>query len=968
MVDQVHISGFDAAALKALAAAIKSASSTLPASTPYAGRKTGLPGQNNKDPIKATSRSIEKLGAAAENLTSRFGKLDRSIKLVTGSFGKMLAAQGPIKGSRPPSPPERTVNPAPADDKKASDGLMALGAGAGRVGGVFGRLAAGTASLFSAFTHLYHLVQPVTEIFDDVFKLQRRGISAQENLVHFYLAAGKAGMSLKDYIKLIEENTALAARSAGFKDFNDKIEQASGALAHLGVFGAAARTMSATMMSSATTLGVPQEQLGSVVSDQIKVFKSLRDVTGITSQAFEKLVQDFSQMEEVQSKLLGMAPAERDAARKDLFASYTLGQQMGLTAEQSRRLGDALLAQRKLTAVDRFKAQGGIRQAGAITGMRSDETEELAKLALKKNRSEDENRRFIDLGGRLQAGLEAMQNSGNVAAENIADQLQAILPNSDQLKTAGQAKLTTDSGQVQKNFAQSTGDFGAAVGKFATTVEGIQQNPIWKALIEIGKIFGSLVALTVVKKGLDRVLGGAAVKGAGIPAQGTLASLRSTAGTVNDVVAKMATGLQNPLQTLRDVGTKNIGTLEGIGQGVGKGVGSIVNAVKAVPSAFVSAGRGLTSSTGALTSSIGRYIGMFTALLKDGASAGKEGLKATELIMQEGRALMSGAGKLASRGLEGMAGIIKGAGSTFKAIFGPEIGFIFGAVEELFTGELTKALDLGDGIFGRILGAVVGGFNGIFTSVSRIFDDSVNWLLEGLGINFKVNTTKFFDYVTGGVVDGWKMIGSILMKTLATIIETVVGIFGLKAPFVQGLRKTASNLDDSLAKSSATREEMWNTEGATLRSIGEKQIKAEATLADKADKTSQRFVGSTDKTVNGIEALVQSAQRTVETAQTGVQTSSILMPIATPMAPARQSVTPPEVNKPQAEDKKEAPAHAATPVDNMTAVLALLQQQLDVAKQQLAAMAKKEEPVAPLARASLPSTADMTASMYALGA
>jgi hypothetical protein len=981
MADQVELVGESLKLLKSMEASLRNGSSTMHAGTPYNGRKTGMPGQNNKDPVKATAKAMDKLGDRAEALANRFSKLDRSIKMVTGSFGKMVAGAGGPKGKAGVRG-VRGVDATGVESKKTAGGLEDLGSQATQVGGVFGKLVAGSVGLVGAYSHLKHLIEgPVIDVFNDVFKLQRRGISAQENLFDFYLAAGKAGMSLDEYTKLLEENSAVVARAGSFKEFNERLESTSNNLAGLGVFGAAARNLTATMQSSATTLGVPQEQLGGVMTQQIETFKELRKTTMLTASGFDQLVKSLAENETVQNNLLGLAPQERQARMNELLQIRTMGEKMGLTSQQSQKLSDAILAQRQSTAPERFRAMGSIRQGGAIMGMGSDQAEELARLSGKKNLNPEEAKRFTELAGLYKQGLEAMENSDNIQTQNIAEQVKANAPGhlTRILDAAGQAKLTTDSGPVKnKDFGTATGEFGKSVGIFASAVEGIFKNPLWKGLVEVGKIFGSFAAGIIAQKGLAAVLGGGKAKGAAMAAtkggtvtKAALSEGKSAASGIGDILTNMVSNMKNPLQMMRDFATKDIGSLEGIGRGVGKGVGSIVRGVKSVPSAFMSVGKGIASSGSSIVSSASEYAGWFTSILKDGAAAGKEGMTATELIVQEGGALLKGAGKTLLGGFEGVAGIVKGAGSMFKAVFGPELGFIFGAVEELFTGEMTKALDLGDGIFGRILGAVIAGFNGIFTSVTRLFDDAANWLFEGLGINFKVNTTKFFDYITGGIVDGWKMIGSILLKTLANIIESITGIFGIKAPFVKSLRDNADSLDASLAKSSEAREQMWNTEGATLQSVGAKQLEAEKTLADKADAQASRVVTATSKTVNGMDSLVAAAQSTIASAQAGMPAGQTPAQVATPGQTDRASVTPPEVNKTQVEDKKKDDAKTvSTQADNMSAVLAVLQQQLDIAKQQLAVMTgkKEPEPAIQLARSTLPSTADMTNAMYAIGA
>ncbi len=937
---------------------------------------------------------MSSLSDETDKLEDKFDRLGQAIKKVTKDFGA-LATGGATSGARTTSRAVKARAQSPKDVGLKDSGVKDLSrdfqvAGSqvsessSLLANKFQRIALEGGGLGYALHSLSELIEgPVIQVFNDVFKLQRRGISAQGNLLDFYIAAGKAGMSLDEYITLIEANTVAVARSKSFADFNNRLEATTEQLAGLGVFGAAARNMTATMMSSATTLGIPQEQLGNVVTDQIETFKQLRDVTGMTAAGFQQLVADFSKMEEAQGLLLGMAPAQREAAKKDLFNSYALGQQMGLTADASQRLGAALLAQRKMTAVDRFKAQGTIRQAGAIVGMGANETEELAKLGLKKNRTEEDNRRFVELGGRMQAGLETMQNSGNIAAENIADQLGGIFPGGlgEQLKAAGEAKLTTDSGNAQKNFTASTGKFGQFVGQFGTWVEGLTKSPLYDMAKALGGIALGLAAFRVlggggaisgaISEGLKSALGIGAKTSKAAAAAGNIGAAAPTwSTTLGAAVQSMATSTKEFLKTPH--WTMNMGAAHGPrvmesskvlkaagdipnwttslgadGKGakggrISRAMGGVANAVKTGSNAVVNAGM-----------SSGKHIANSFANISKGISGGFTSLGSS--LWNSARGIASGgaaaAGSIGKMGL----GLLKGLTGPFAAIFA--------GIEEIFTGEMAKALGLGDGIFGRILGVAIAGFNGILTGVSRLFDGAANWLLEGLGIKFTVNTTKFFDLVTSYIVDGWKMVGSVLMKTLASVIESVTGIFGLKAPFVDQLRAGADKIDQSIAISAANRNEMLATEGGTLRKQGENLKEKEKIVKASAAADSKTTV-STAGVVMGLDSLVSSAQSTVQQAQAGMNRAAV---IATPGQTDRAGVTQPDVNKSQVEDKKEAAVvSGGSSIDNMTAVLAVLQQQLEIAKLQLAAMSgKKEEPVVQLSRSPLPSTADLTKAVYA---
>lgn len=1092
MADQVHITGFDAAALKALAAAINNASHTLPAGTPYNGRKTGLPGANNKDPIKATARSMGKLGDETGDLEDSFNELGAALKKVKKQLGSLVTAGGagtgassrgakPAKPAKIPKIKDSGVKDLSRDFEEAGD---TVSKSSSLLSNKFQRIAMEGGGLGYALHSLSQLIEgPVIQIFSDVFKLQRRGIAAQGNLLDFYIAAGKAGMSLDEYIKLIEDNTVAVARSKSFADFNHRLEATTEQLAGLGVFGAAARTMTATMMSSATTLGVPQAQLGSVVTDQIKTFKQLRDVTGMTAAGFQQLVSDFSKMEEAQGLLLGMAPDQREQARKDLFNSYTLGQQMGLTADASQRLGAALLAQRKMTAVDRFKAQGTIRQAGAIVGMGAGETEELAKLGLKKNRSKEENARFVELGGRMQAGLETMQNSGNLAAENIADQLGTAFPGGlgEQLKAAGEAKLTTDSGEVNKNFSASTGKFGQFVGQFGTYIEGLVKSPLYDVLKSVGGIMlglaafkvlggGSIVAAVVegvkgafgfggkggIVKGLAGALGvgakSTAAVGAASATAGTAAlqALGVAAGELTSTLGAQGVAAGELTSTLGAQGPKiikagdavaeaklspkapNLTTSLGANGAGGPGKmpnwsttlgadpvekikyakGSAIDLVDQAPD-WSTSGKPQATAEATVKKSTGRIsktMQMLSEAIKRSSStvveAGRSAGSAIMSSVKGAGAVGAVAAEVSEKALVAAAGEgaetaakagTKTIGKTVgRALLGqlsrfPLVSFIFGAIEEVFTGDIGAAtgsvekeaiefgksgwaVRLGSMLFSKIGDMTVAGVRMIATSLLGLGD----FVLTAFGLDdlFGVSLVNIFDRAFSFLLAGWEGIKSFLYDKAGSLFKamgltSLGGWFGKKAEEAENAQTTNFDNITKLSKDGS----------ATLSSIGDNNQKTLEAQKKGAEAAAKATAGSTKQLQNnvvmGLDSLVSSAQSTVQQAQANMQTQAaaqqaqpakqVTPVIATPGPTDRAGVTQPDVNKPQVEEKKEKPVvSGGNAVDNMAAVLVVLQQQLEIAKQQLAAMSgKKEEPAIQLSRPPLPSTADLTSAVYA---
>jgi hypothetical protein len=724
------------------------------------------------------------------------------------------------------------------------------------------------------------------EITKDYFRLQSRGISGTSNLADFYVAAAKAGMSLQEYTQLVEENSVVVARSSSFKDFNNRLEASTDQLAGLGIFGKTARDLSATMLTSATTLGVPQKELGSVVQSQIKTFQNLRDMTGMTADGFKQLIAEFSSMSEVQDQLLGMAPEQRAAAQADLLNSFTLGQQMGLTAQQSKALGSALLAQRKATAVDRFKAAGTIRQAGAIAGMSSADTEELARLSQKKNKSAEENARFAELGGNLQKRLEEMQNSGNISAENIADQLQAQFPGltADALKQSGIAKLTTDSGEAQKNFTATTGEIGQTLGKLATAIDGFTKSPLYEVLQGVGTIFIGFMAYMKAKSLVDSVIG---VAGKAVPGA---AAASTTAGAA--AAGKVATSGYDNL--LRSGGSAANSAASG---------SKVLSAAASAESAIVQGG----STFGKTLTTVG--------------------------------------GKLA----------------TFLKGF-PFVSIIIGGIEEAFTGEMSSALGLGDGLFGRLTGIVIAGLNSFVTGITRVLDEGINWLMEGLGLSFRSNLTGLFDGATSLLVVGFK---GLLLGGMVAIREALAFIFGDSVPFVKSLDAGIESLNGSIAEQLENTKKMTETEGGTLRKEGE-QVQKRQELAKKSETANKAVTGAMGGVVNGLDGLVASAQSTVKSAQANMAKTSDAQ-VATPGPTPVQNVNQPDVNTNKTQDEttdKKTSSGIAGKDLTISDMIAVLQQQLDVAKQTLVAISTPKELDNVYSRIETPNTSSLTNALY----
>jgi hypothetical protein len=583
-----------------------------------------------------------------------------------------------------------------------------------------------------------------------------------------------------------------------------------------------------------------------------------------------------------------------------------------------------------------------------------------------------------------------------------------------------------DSGDPTKLFNAQLDKSAVELGKFAALIEGITKNPLWHGLEAFGKVLlgavSTLASIKVLKAGFGKAapeVGAAAKAGAAVSAE--LAPVGEAATTLGGRLLK---ALTSPLQMLRDIATFKVTesgsiigffkelpqTMRVIGSNLGAFGNTVTEVFRATPGMFAEAGSfikdgvsGMTSGVLKATRNLAGNLILYTAEAAHSFMEGAQGISAffksgtsgmMTSVAEAGQSFMKGAqgfitflkeggssmlssvletGKTLGPSLwSGLKGAVGGLAGGFMKVFAPELGFLFSAVEEAFTGQMATSLGMGDGIFGRILGTVIAGFNGIFTSVSRLFDDAVNWVLEGLGIKARVNTTKFFDDITITIVNGWRAIGSSTMRALASVIESITGFFGLKAPWVEKLRAGADAIDDAAVEAEKTRLKMQEN-NSTLRQEGEKQQKALQASAKKTteavDKTASALSGGV---VMGLDALQQSAQSTVDAtqaAQTKVAATPAATPqpaVATPGQTDRPGINQPDVNKAKVADAAQDAGTKTNTPDGMAAAVKLLEQQLETAKLILAALTSQQTFAQPAQLAPRTSFADNAGLMKAL--
>ena len=473
----------------------------------------------NQTQMSKAANSLSNLDTAATKVTKTFYQLQKTLVAVNANFRNLsravpsgkISSLTPPPAPPPPSPPISPSLPAvstgPNIDqlRREQDRVLHrlglsewtfLGRATQKLGMKFGLLASASTTLYNA---LANIGGPIAE---DFFKLSARGMDASAQLLSLSKNAAMAGMSLQEYLSLMDDAAQVIVRSNSFDEFNNRLETSSKSLRALGVFGATARQLSSQMMISATSLGLPQAQFEGVMDQQVTLFKQLRASTLMLPEAFGDLLKTVSANENVQQELQGLAPKERAARYMQLVQLAALGSKMGLAAEQAKELANTMLAQRKASVEERFKAAGTVRMAAGMAGLGAQEAEELARFAQIKNvsaLSAEQQQRYVQLAGRMEQGLQAMMNTGQIGSEYIAEQFQGMFPPQlrQMMETTAKAVSVTESGDVKntKQFGVEVGKFGQAVGSFLESVSGLQKSRFWEIMTGAATTFMAGVAL-----------------------------------------------------------------------------------------------------------------------------------------------------------------------------------------------------------------------------------------------------------------------------------------------------------------------------------------------------------------------------------------------------------------------------------------------------------------------------------------
>lgn len=478
----------------------------------------------------------------------------------------------------------------------------------------------------------------------DFFTLSRVGMGSIQNLKDLYVYSVQAGMSLAEYNDMLSNSITVASKAGTLENYNKIISAQDDALLSMGLLGKEARQFQASLAQSSASSGISINDLAKSTEMQVKMFKELQKTTRLTSQEFASMVSSVAKSADAQRELIGLSPKQRLARMQELVQLQTVGAQFGMTAEASKRLGDAMMKMRQSTVKERIDQGAALLQLGAFTGNGA-AGQRAYELNLKgRRRTAAEDKELMMLVQQLDRSSQGLYETGSLGMQNALDHFDEQMNRGslgDLMRGGREAALAKDAGaQNQEAFGKSVNEFEKAVGKAVTLIDGLKQSIAAPIIAAIGA--GMLAAF---RGPLVRMLGGIAGGTGGVGGGSAVAS----------GVSNLMSNMVSPLKSLQT------------------GLGSVFASIK-------NWGTGIKTTYDIVqTASSSRALG----------------------------ALFAGAQGFSSV-VKGVAGgftsLLKGAFSFVKG-FAP-LTILLGGIFEAFTGKLATALDPNGGVWGRITGVV----------------------------------------------------------------------------------------------------------------------------------------------------------------------------------------------------------------------------------------------------------------------
>jgi hypothetical protein len=227
----------------------------------------------------------------------------------------------------------------------------------------------------------------------------------------------------------------------------------------MGLLGKEARQLQASLAQSSASSGISINDLAKSTEMQVKMFKELQKSTRLTSQEFASMVSSVAKNADAQRELIGLSPKQRLARMQELVQLQTVGAQFGMTAEASKRLGDAMIKMRQSTVKERIDQGAALLQLGAFTGNGA-AGQRAYELNLKgRRRTAAEDKELMMLVQQLDRSSQGLYETGSLGMQNALDHFDEQMNRGslgDLVRNGREASLAKDAGaQNQEAFGKS---------------------------------------------------------------------------------------------------------------------------------------------------------------------------------------------------------------------------------------------------------------------------------------------------------------------------------------------------------------------------------------------------------------------------------------------------------------------------------------------------------------------------------
>lgn len=713
----------------------------------------------------------------------------------------------------------RAIKPTPKD---VDSMRIPLRESMGRMVQNFSALSVQGAGLGVVFGKLMDAVQRATV---DFFQLSRVGMGSVGNLTDLYKYSIMAGMSLKEYSDTLNSSMLVAARAGTLENYNRIISAQDQTLAQMGIFGGEARALQAHLAQYSAEMGINVNDLTRATGAQIDVFDKLRKSSNMTADQFAKMVDAVSNNEQAQKELLGLAPRERFARMNELLQLQTVGSKLGMTAEASQKLGEALINQRRASVKERFDQGAALLQMGAFTGNGA-AGQRAFELNMKgRRRSADEDKELMGLVQQMDRTAQGMYENGSLGTQSVLDQLGENLEKGslgELVKQGRGASLAQDAGKVgQEAFGKHVGEFGQWVGQLTAWTRGLQESIAGPLIAGVGAAVGFAFKgpLTQMFTGVLSRFGGAAAGGA----TGTAATAASAGG----ILARLA----EPLTAVKNAG-----------------------------------------------SSFFTWITKVPTLMRQSLNE----VKLTNAIsgpMNTMKFILQEAGSVIGGGVRGIMPMMNGMIQSLGRF--PLIAGLLDAGIELVTGSLTDALNPSGGFWNRIGGAVTAFFSAIprmiIDTLAFVFgENAMQPIRNGFDI-FVASINMSIKYLLAKLIGG---LGDMLSYILPDDSKLVKGLQATRDGLDDSAMENAVAIEKLWGDQSKTLESISKDN----QKSAEAQNKTTAAATDKVNQSQQKFSNVMSSGAVSAAQVIQDAktlagpQTSVVAAQPQVQVPKTVTP------------------------------------------------------------------------------------------